>query len=120
MSGSQVAIIECPNREKEFGISMDMTFDVQRDGVNIGKGGISKTSNPNEVFLEWIEFSPAFQGKHYLRSTLRAIASHLHIAEMIVEASEQHKEMYEHLGAILVDYDDFREMWEYRLTIDRL
>lgn len=106
--------------EIEYGISMDETFYLIKGGEIIGKGGISKTEDPDEVYLEWIEFSAKYQGKHLLRPALASVCDHYNAKTLVLEADDTNAKKYKHLGAEETSYDEFREMQGFRLMINSL
>lgn len=119
--GNNGVVIEIrPCREKQFGISVDVAFDIKIDGLIIGEGGISKMTKNNTIYLEWIELYENFRGKCYLRKILQSISKCFHVNILVLESSAEYRNIYEHLGAVQVGYDDFREIWEYHLSADVL
>lgn len=112
--------ISLKEKDYYFGINVDKSFSIEMNGKEIGKCGISEMNNPEETYLEWLEFLPEFRGRHLLRETLLSIAEHLNAKHIILEASEEKVDIYTHLGAVKTEYDDFREIQGFKLSVDDL
>lgn len=104
----------------DFGLRIDDSFRLMLDGEEIGKGGISKTNNPLEIYLEWIELYPKFRGKHLFRSVLLAISEYYKIEKYVFESSIDNVDKYIYLGASKGEYDEFREMQSFNLSIKNI
>ena len=119
-TNSSVRKIQVNVTEIDFGIKMDETFYLVVQDKIIGKGGISKMPNTNEVFLEWIELLPQFRDRHLLRPSLIAIGDYYKSNSLLMESSSENISKYEHLGAIKLACDDFREMQSYKIDVELL
>ena len=112
-------IMICP-RTKQFGIVIDDGFDIKRDDAIIGEGGVSVLEYSHSIVLEWVELFEGARGTHLFREVLKAIFRHFNVDVLLLESSQEYKTLYEYLGAEQEDYDEFREMWTYRLMLDKL
>lgn len=108
--------------EKEFdiGINVDKTFSILINGKEIGKCAISEMIDPDEIYLEWIEFTPEYRGKHLLRPTLLALCDCTKAKYIVLESTPSNALKYIHLGAEKTIYNDFSEMQGFRLSVNEL
>lgn len=102
-----------------LGYKTDFSFRISFSCVDIGHVHISRMEDEN-LFIEWIELFPAYRGKGYLRQVFLTVMDHFKKDMLIFESSEAHKDTYTHIGAVVRNYDSFREMTEFKLHRDRL
>lgn len=103
--------------DEYLGITVDEVLHIKQEGELVGICGISKTDDPKELYLEYVMLYPKYSGRHLFRFVLLAVAKHFNAETFILEANEENKPIYEHFGATNTGYDDFREMWEFRLPV---
>jgi len=108
--------------EKEFdiGLNVDKTLCILVNGKEIGKCAISEMIDPDEIYLEWIEFAPEYRGKHLLRPTLLALCDCTNCKYIVLESTPSNALKYIHLGAEKTIYNDFSEMQGFRLSVNEL
>jgi len=108
--------------EKEFdiGINVDKTFLILMNEEEIGKCAISEMIDPDEIYLEWIEFSPEYRRKHLLRPALLALCDCTNCKYIVFESTPSNAIKYINLGAEKTIYNDFSEMQGFRLSVNEL
>lgn len=92
-----------------IGLAVDNSFQILYKKEVIGHTHTNFLSKGG-VYIEWAEISASHRGKHYYRSVLLRLMEHFNVEQLHFEASEDIKEMYQHLGAFVLSYDEDREM----------
>lgn len=118
-------------KEKEWkrtvGFCVDEAFYIYDDGDKIGVAAISISEpctimhvpehDSSTIFLEWINIYKPFQKKGYLAKVLPDIAEKYSVKNLMFVCRPEETNMYQHLGAVIVEYDKDRNMYAMNLMI---
>lgn len=100
--------------DHNIGFAVDYDFKIMRNNTYIGHIHVSKMPDVG-IYLEWVEFETRFRGNGYFRNVLLSLMDRFETTKLSFETSIQTLAMYVHLGAVVIKYDEFREMTEMEL-----
>lgn len=98
------------------GFKVDNIYRIIYDDKHIGYVCTSIWKNDN-VFIEWIELFPIYRNDHLFVPVLSAIAEFNNCERLYLECSPEHINMYRHINAREVSFDNEREMYELEINI---
>lgn len=107
-------INEVNKNDFSVGIKSDYSFQLLKKEEYIGHAHINILLD-GTVYIEWVELLSGFRGKGYFRDVLICLMNHFKTDKLSFESSEENKEIYKHLGAVITGYDNFREMTSMEL-----
>lgn len=108
-----------PSPEQFTDFAVDHSFLFMAKDTCVGQAHIN-IYDDDTVFIEWVEIPPALRGQGYLSPILLCLMRHFGTDTLVFESSEDHKALYEHLGAVSIDYDDIRDMTTMELSKEAL
>ena len=115
-----VTAITLQKRPTTFGESLgighiDHSFFILNENVIIGHVHVNMMIY-GKPFIEWVELYPDFQDNHLFRPILTALFNHyIGATRLCFDAIEKNWPMYDHLGAVRIEYDEIREVMSYEL-----
>ena len=102
-------------KENTIGIQTDHGYDVLLNGEHIGY--IYTSDMEDGIFIEWVEIKKEQRGKHFFRGLLLGYMKYVHVKEIFFECGENLLTMYQHFGSVVLEYDDFREIYYMKLNL---
>ena len=107
---------DLPNNDMTYmGITSDMVKSVIIDDVTVGIVYLTESSEPNTIYIEWLEFLSVFRSKHLLRPVMDQLTKDFGVLNF--ESQDDLVKKYKAIGAIEGSYDEDTEMhsWQYAI-----